>query len=139
MIERSLRCHAVPSTRDDHPVATTRGMVSRSLCIVPFPTNIVMIASMIRAWLLRFRGRRWCHGPAPMPILRRPMVSRAAFDRMSSCPDVAAIMGFASEYDKLRPGPPSMTFVAPPLALSPLRCGLVGVTVARSIWTCDRV
>ena len=75
---------------------------------------------------------------APMPILRRPMVSRAAFDCMSSCPDVAAIMRFASEYDKPRPGPLSETFVAPPLPLSALRCGLVGVTVARSIWICDR-
>ena len=75
---------------------------------------------------------------APMPILRRPMVSRTAFDCMSSCPDVAAIMRFASEYDKPRPGPLSETFVAPPLPLSALRCGLVGVTVARSIWICDR-
>ena len=75
---------------------------------------------------------------APMPILGRPMVSRTAFDCMSSCPDVAAIMRFASEYDKPRPGPLSETFVAPPLPLSPLRCGLVGVTVARSIWICDR-
>ena len=73
-----------------------------------------------------------------MPILGRPMVSRTAFDCMSSCPDVAAIMRFASEYDKPRPGPLSETFVAPPLPLSALRCGLVGVTVARSIWICDR-